>query len=214
MRRKTKAIFIIIACASALGVFGIWMWIAGRPPTYPDTLAEGKLPLIYLPVNNFSNVSYIRGYGQVEPIAYHNGIDFDFNDTAPIVAPCNAYVSYIQPNWYYEVSHAYQTNIHLRLNAQWLIEILFESFAPNATAGGYQFGNVSVSVGDYVTTNQSIGTLLHHADLSVLHISVRSYDVFECPYRFFNGTAQVLYEEQWERVGIKTYCSYYCCECC
>jgi hypothetical protein len=209
MSRKIKAILIIFACVCATGA-GAWIILSENK--FPDTLAENTIPTMYLPINNFTYVDMIGGYGNVQPGNFHPGIDFCINDTTPIVAPCNAYISYIQGNWFNEVGNVYQTNIHLRLNAQWRIELLWESDAATEINGTYQLGNITVNLGDYVTTNQTLGKLFYHGPQARLHLGVKSYEKWECPYRFFNCTARVLYEEQFDRVGDKMYCS--CCYCC
>ena len=212
MKKKSK-VTIIVVCVCAT-VFGAWILFSGvLKPNYPDTLTPGHLPTIYLPINNFSRVDMIQGYGQITPDYFHPGIDIQVNNTTPIVAPCNAYVSLIQPNYYNEIANVYQTNIQLSLNDQWTILISFESSAANATFGAYQVGNISLTLGQYVTTNQSIGNLLQQGPNARIHFGIKSYEIWECPYRFFCCSARLTFEEQFARVGVPLACGEFC-YCC
>lgn len=169
---------------------------------YPDTVPSGQNPLLILPLYDFSHNDFIQGFGQIHLDYYHNGFDFGVNDTTVIVAPCNAYVFDIKSNWYNERGGHWQTNVELRLNAQWRISIPFESWALNSTYGALQANQILVHVGQYVAVNQTLGYLLCHGEHAHIHFSVISYDTHVCPYYYFTESAKTVFVDQFYRVNI------------
>ena len=180
-------VIIVIACVSGLVVWNL-------NTSFPDTLALDENPQIILPLYDYSNVTLIQGYGQVEENRFHNGIDFVVNDSTTIVAPCEAYVLDISL-FENEVMKTWQTNLRLRLNSRWSIIIAFESWAFNETYGRYQFEALTVQKGDHVSINQTLGALLHHGDGSHIHFGILDKGDWLCPYPYLTPNAKQMFED-------------------
>jgi len=198
MSRKIK----IVAAATIVlvSIAGVFAWsIYFR---YPDTVPFGQNPLLILPMYDFSHNDFLQGFGQIHLDYYHNGFDFGVNDTTVIVAPCSAYVFDIKSNWYNERGGHWQTNVELRLNAQWRISIPFESWALNSTYGALQANQILVHVGQYVAVNQTLGFLLCHGEHAHIHFSIISYGTHVCPYYYFTESAKTVFVDQFYRVNI------------
>nr|MDO8098526.1 hypothetical protein [Candidatus Njordarchaeota archaeon] len=195
-RLKIAAAFTV----TLLSILGISVWLIYL--RYPDTVPSGQNPVLILPLYDFSDNDYIQGFGQISLDYYHNGFDFGVNDTTVIVSPCNAYVFDVKSNWYNEKGGHWQTNVELRLNAQWRISIPFESWALNSTYGALQADQILVHVGQYVTANQTLGYLLCHGQYAHIHFSVISYDTHVCPYYYLTEPAKAIFLYQFSLVNI------------
>ncbi|WEU40887.1 MAG: peptidoglycan DD-metalloendopeptidase family protein [Candidatus Odinarchaeum yellowstonii] len=185
---------VIVACVSG---FVVWNIISG----IPDTLPLDQDPQLILPLYDYSNLTMIQGYGQVEPDRFHNGFDFTVNDTTIIVAPCEAYVQDIS-FFENEAMNTWQTNLRLRLNSRWSVIIAFESWALNETYGRYQLDAIIVKVGDHVAANQTIGELLHHGSGSHIHFGIIDSGEWVCPYQYFTAEAQSTFQHLYVDMGL------------
>ncbi len=134
-------------------------------------------------------------FGQVSPSFYHNGIDFGFNDTATIRAPCAAFIIMVK-FWFNEKGGHWQTNVGLRLNQDWSLEVIFESWALTQDQGQLQANAITVKFGDMVATNQSLGQLLCHGDGTHIHFTVRGPSGDVCPYQYWAPTAKSTFDAQ------------------
>ncbi|WEU40874.1 MAG: M23 family metallopeptidase [Candidatus Odinarchaeum yellowstonii] len=196
MNRKRAAalgVSIIIICVTA---FTVWNLLT----SIPDALPEGQNPELMLPLYDYSHLDVIQAYGQIRPDYFHPGFDFGVNDTTVIVAPCDAYVTYIN-SWYNDKSGHWQTNVGLRLNSKWRIDIVFESWAENETYGALQFQAIIVRVGQFVAANQTIGNLLCHGSYAHIHFGLYFNEEAVCPYPYFTPSAQSTFQELYMKVG-------------
>jgi len=185
---------LIVACVSGFIAWNIMSSI-------PDTLPLDENPQLILPLYDYSNLTMIQGYGQVEPDRFHNGFDFTVNDTTIIVAPCEAYVQDIS-FFKNEVMDTWQTNLRLRLNSRWSVIIAFESWALNETYGRYQLDAIIVQVGDHVYANQTIGELLHHGSGAHIHFGIIDNSEWVCPYQYFTADAQSTFQHLYVDMGL------------
>ncbi|MBD3256453.1 MAG: peptidoglycan DD-metalloendopeptidase family protein [Candidatus Lokiarchaeota archaeon] len=130
----------------------------------------------------------------------HNGIDFNVNESSVVLCPHDAYVSDIR---FYENEYGnhWQTNVRIRLNSQWYITMKFESWAEDQYNGTLQRNNVSVSVGDKILANQTMGNLLSHGPHSHLHYDVDRSGTYVCPYSYFSPDAQDKFDPIYDRCG-------------
>ncbi len=202
MKKKTILAVILIGIICIFGIVIIKLVFF----RYPNTLPMGEDPVLLLPLYDFTNNSYIYGYGQVRPDYFHDGIDFGVNAPNVIVAPHNAYVDSVEL-MYNDGAGNWQTNVRLWLNWQWELELAFESMANNETYGQMQRDSIPFTSGQYIEANQSLGTLLVHEPGATLHISVKSGDTKLCPYTYFSPAAQAAFEAQFWLVN---YSSYWC----
>ncbi|NVM30038.1 MAG: peptidoglycan DD-metalloendopeptidase family protein, partial [Candidatus Helarchaeota archaeon] len=163
-------------------------------------------PALLLPMYDFSNNSYIYGYGQLTLDTFHNGIDFGVNSTTAIVAPHAAYVEAVD-FWYNDKGGHWQTNVRLWLNHQWKIEIAFESWALNETYGQLQADAIRVNPGQYVEVNQTLGNLLYHGTGAHIHFMISFNNADLCPYTFFTPTSQSIFAAQFALVN---YTAHWC----
>lgn len=193
---------IIVACVSGFVVWNIMN-------TIPDTLSEGEDPQLILPVYEYSNLFKIQGFGWVTSEYFHPGFDYVINDTTVIVSPCDAYVNYLETS-HNEESGYWQINMELRLNKYWRILLSFECFADSEAEAEQQRTAITVSVGQIVSTNQTLGTLLCFAPGdSHLHFTVRYYpdpgdeSSYEdkCPYQYFTQESKIKFEELYTSIG-------------
>ncbi|MBN2152918.1 MAG: hypothetical protein JW839_15815 [Candidatus Lokiarchaeota archaeon] len=198
--RRKKAIAIAgIVGAVVLSMVGtIWYF---STPRYSDTLPPGQEPSLLLPIFNFSANDYIGGFGQITPEFWHGGFDFGVNDTTKIVSPCNAYVSYIQKNWYNDKGGHWQSNVNLRLNAEWEIWMPFESWTTDQEMGRIQAGAIFVEVGQYVGANETLGFLLCHGSSAHLHFGVVHNGAEVCPYQCLTDPAKIIFADRFAKVG-------------
>jgi len=199
MSRKTKIAIAhtLVISICLVGVYFAFFYSAD----YPDTLPPGQVPSLILPFYDFSNVTKIGEYGWGRVDYFHPGFDFRVNETTSIVAPCNAYVSFIQRNWHQEGGD-YQTNVNLWLNKQWELCLVFESGVKNATAGALQSDAVPVILGQYIAQNQSVGNLLVHGPLSQVHFGIWSYGEWVCPHDYFTPLARDIFDTQFALKGL------------
>ncbi len=202
MKRKTILAVVLIGIICIVGIVVIKFMFY----RHPNTLPIGEDPVLILPLYDFTNNTYIYGYGQVRPDTFHNGIDFGVNAPTVIVAPHNAYVDDIK-FWYNDKGGHWQTNIRLWLNYQWELEIVFESWAENETYGQLQRDAIPFNTGQYIEANQSLGTLLYHGPGTHIHFSVSSGDTRFCPFTYFSPTAQASFASQFYLVN---YTPYWC----
>lgn len=200
-KKKIGLVFGLIA----ISIAGIYLW---QMYQFPDTLPIGQDPELMLPLIDFTNNDIIYGYGQVNSENWHNGIDFGVDDTTLIVAPCDAYVSYLRLNWFNEKGGHWQSNIDLRLNREWRVTIAFESWTAEETEGQLQANEITVSRGQLLKKGDTIGNLVSHGDGTHIHFGIyhNGHDV--CPYLYFNATAKTIFEARYALVGFPTsWCS-------
>ena len=160
----------------------------------------GAEPKLVLPMYNFSNNSYIQGFGQITPTDDHNGIDFGINATTEIMAPHDAYIDNIR-TWYNEKGGHWQTNVELWLSFRWYIEIIFESWALNESFGKLQRDAIVVTRGQYVQANQTLGNLLYHGAYAHIHFGIKTFSTDLCPYTYFSSAAKTAFENQFPNVN-------------
>ncbi|MFX1296066.1 MAG: hypothetical protein ACFFD2_14605 [Promethearchaeota archaeon] len=204
MKKKIIILIIFIGVACVCSGFFI-KFIFFR---YQNTLPSEQDPELSLPMYDFSHNDNIRGYGQVSPEDYHNGIDFGVNDTTSIVAPYAAYIMDIK-FWFNERGGHWQTNIRLWLNNKWNIEIAFESWAAyeNESYGILQKDAIIVNEDQYVEANQTLGDLLCHGEGSHIHFMIRKENIDYCPYTYFSPSAKSIFAAQFYLVN---YTPYWC----
>ncbi|MEM2906899.1 MAG: hypothetical protein QW739_02330, partial [Candidatus Odinarchaeota archaeon] len=195
-------VVVIVACVSG---FAVWNLMS----SIPDTLPEGEDPQLILPVYEYSNLYKIQGFGWVTSDYFHPGFDYVINDTTVIVSPCDAYVNYLNA-WYNEISSRWQVNMELRLNKYWRILLAFECYADSEAGAEQQLAAITVSVGQIVSTNQTLGQLLCFSlGDSHLHFTVRYYpdpgneSCYEdkCPYQYFTQESKIKFEELYTVIG-------------
>ncbi|MHA1232550.1 MAG: hypothetical protein ACTSPQ_18115 [Candidatus Helarchaeota archaeon] len=204
MKKKYIILIVVVITITTLGI-GIIIFnsIFTR---YPNTLSEGEVPVLCLPIYNFTSCDAIQGYGQIADDFYHNGIDFGVNATTTIVSPHDAYIETIK-FWYNDKGGHWQTNVRLWLNYQWRLEIVFESWALNESYGQKQRDAIIVQNGQYVKANQSLGNLLVHGPGAHIHFGVYYNGNDKCPYNYFSSEAKVIFENIFYRVN---YTRYWC----
>ncbi len=189
MANKKMILAAIIIIASVSG-FSFWYLNFENTPSF---LPLGESPEIILPLYQIENLDAIQGFGQLTPDFYHNGIDFGVNATTVIVAPHNCVVTWIQ-FWYNDKGGHWQTNVRLKINEEWEIEVVFESWALNETYGQYQRDAIIVEVGQILNVNETIGNLLVHGDGAHIHFGLLTYGTGVCPYQHFTSEAKALFD--------------------
>ncbi len=190
--KKAVKIGLFFVFITSIGA-GIWLIYAFGPATNP--LPLGATPTIQLPYIDDTNLHYIGGFGQVSPSYYHNGIDFGFNGTTTIVAPCTALITNVH-FWFNDKGGHWQTNIGLRLNQEWSIEVIFESWALTQEQGQQQANAITANIGTIVNKNQSLGQLLSQGDGSHVHFGIKGSGGDLCPYLYWTPTAKTTFDIQ------------------
>ena len=188
MNKKKVAIglVIVIACAGVgLGVFLFYKSSYDLP--------AGQDPSLAMPFTDATHLHIIQGFGQISSTFYHNGIDFGFNDTTQILAPCAAHVMDVK-FWYNDKGGHWQTNVRLQLNQQWMQEIVFESWATNQSLGQQQADAIVVKQGDKLQQGQVIGNLLSQGTGCHIHFGLLSNNNAVCPYSYFSPQAKAAFD--------------------
>ncbi|WXG47029.1 MAG: hypothetical protein WED05_10280 [Candidatus Atabeyarchaeum deiterrae] len=197
-KKKWALVGFTIGLIAFSGVFSWFMFFR-----HPWVSPLGVNPAIGLPLYDYSYNNKIAGFGQITPTYYHNGFDFAVNASTTFVAAHEAYVDGIR-TWYNDKGGHWQTNVELWINPQWTIEMAFESWALNETYANLQAGQILVSVGEHVMTNQSIGILQHFGDGSHVHFGVGTWGNYICPYDAFTASARATFVTQFYKVNTTT----------
>ena len=87
------------------------------------------------------------------------------------------------------------------MNSQWEIRTAFESWALNETYGQLQLEAITVTVGQHVSANESLGQLLYHGSGCHIHFGVIQGDTAVCPYPYFTAEAQATFEALYSVMG-------------
>lgn len=195
MVRKKLILASVIIIASISG-FSFWYFTSFASPSF---LPLGEDPKLILPLYQIENIAIIQGFGNLT-WGFHNGIDFGVNATTVIVAPHNCVVTWIQ-FWYNEKGGHWQTNVRLKINQEWELEIAFESWALNETYGQYQRDAIIVEVGQILHVNETIGSLLVHGSGAHIHFGLLTYGTAVCPYRYFTPEAKAIFDAVFPHVN-------------
>ncbi len=190
-----KNIKIGIAVAIIAGI-GVTVWGVITFSSIFNPLPMGQDPALELPYNTITTLDSISYFGLPPGFSYdHNGIDFGFNDTTTVVAPCAAIIAQVK-FWYNERGGHWQTSLSLHLNSEWGVEMYFESWAANETAGQQQANAVLVKAGDRVDAKQTMGQLLYHGEGCHIHFGVIKSNTAVCPYNYWTQGAKVQFDQQ------------------
>ncbi len=195
-----RAKILLVTALIAGSLTGI-TWYLLSPKPLPDTLPKGQNPSLILPLSNLTYNDYIGGYGQVTPEFWHGGFDFGVNGTTRIVSPCNAYVKYVERNWFNEMGGHWQSNVDLHLNGEWEVRFAFESWTIDEGLGGIQGDAISVEVGQYIGAGGTLGSLLCHGSSAHLHFGLLHNGEEICIYPYFTDPAKIAFADQFARVG-------------
>ncbi len=191
--RKKILIIICVSVIAGLSVVGILLVTLNQ-----GSLPIGEDPVLVLPYEDESHLYEIQGYG--DSLGFpHNGIDFIFNNSVQIICP-HAGVIQNRTCWYNpRDGGSWQTLVCITLNTEYLLQVIFESQATDETNGTAQGNAVVVSLGQQVTQNQTLGTLLKHGDHARLHFG---FVKDTCPYNYLSPAAKVRFDAAFAKYNI------------
>ncbi|MFX1499998.1 MAG: hypothetical protein ACFFDH_03435 [Promethearchaeota archaeon] len=160
-----------------------------------DTLPLGSDPILEFPYNTSEYIIFIGGFRDSHP-----GIDLNVNHSVGLLAMHEAYVINIMTFWNELGSH-WNTNVMFRLNEDWWYEYKLEPWAYTYTYAMYQENNLTISIGDKVLTNQSIGKLLYLDEQCHIDFSLYYQDTAVCQYTYFSAAAKTIFDPIWAKYG-------------
>ncbi|MHA2431038.1 MAG: hypothetical protein ACXACC_08400 [Promethearchaeota archaeon] len=205
MKRKIITVLAII-CGVIIGTVVILIFTSDLDKTtngdngdnggiYPDTLPLGNVPILELPYNTSEYVWAVQGFS-----ISHQGIDLNVNHSVGLVAMHEAYVTNIMTFWNGAGGH-WNTNVMFRLNDDWGYEYKLEPWAYNYTHAMHQENNLTISIGDKVLTNQSIGPLLYLDVQCHIDYTLHYQDTPVCQYTYFSAAAKAIFDPLWANYG-------------
>ena len=162
---------------------------------YEDTLPLGSDPILEFPYNTTEFIHSISGFNPT-----HQGFDLYVNHSVGLLVMHDAYVTNIMTFWNGLGGH-YNTNLMFRLNDDWWYEYKLEPSALNLTYAMFQENNLTISIGDKVLTNQSIGPLLYLDRYCHIDYTLYYQDTPICQYPFFSAAAKAIFDPVWARYG-------------
>jgi hypothetical protein len=167
----------------------------GDDGLYEDTLPIGSDPVLEFPYNTSEYIHFISGFNPT-----HQGMDLNVNHSVGLIAMHDAYVTNILTFWNGIGGH-YNTNLMFRLNDDWWYEYKLEPWAYNLTYVTYQEDNLTISIGDKVLANQSIGTLLYLDPQCHIDYTLYYQDTPICQYPYFSAAAKAIFDPVWAKYG-------------
>ncbi len=162
---------------------------------YEDTLPLGSDPVLEFPYNTSEFIFHISGFNPS-----HQGFDLNVNHSVGLLAMHDAYVTNVMTFWNGIGGH-YNTNLMFRLNDDWWYEYKLEPWTDNLTWAMYQENNLTISIGDKVLANQSIGPLLYLDPQCHIDYTLYYQDAPVCQYPYFSVTAKAIFDPVWARYG-------------
>ncbi|OLS14773.1 MAG: hypothetical protein RBG13Loki_1606 [Promethearchaeota archaeon CR_4] len=156
-------------------------------------LPAGANPSLQLPFTDASNLTMIGAYFSEASFTPHTGIDFSFNTSVDILAATGGYVEDVK-FWFNEKGGHWQTNVRVRLNSQWAVEVAFESWALTQDVGQLQASAILVQVGMKIAAGTQIGTLLYHGSGCHIDFGINNKSQRVCPYPYFTSEAKATFD--------------------
>ncbi len=189
MVRKKLLVGLVIAGVAATAILVIF------GPTWfrQYDLPAGASPSLQLPITESSNLTMIGAFFSESSPQPHSGLDFAFNKSVDIKAAAGGYVEDVK-FWYNEKGGHWQTNVRVRINQQWHIEVAFESWTTTEAEGQLQANAIVVQIGMKISAGAKLGTLLWHGEGCHIDFGLGSNWVRICPYPYFDAGAKVSFD--------------------
>ncbi len=185
MVSKKLLIGIVIAGVAVTGLLVVF----GPSLFRQYDLPAGASPSLQMPFTDASNLTMIGAFFA----ASHTGLDYSFNTSVDILAAAGGYIEDVK-FWYNEKGGHWQTNVRVRLNAQWHVEVCFESWALTQEVGQLQADAIVVQVGMKITAGTKLGTLLYHGEGCHIDFGLGDSGNRICPYPYFSSDAKVAFD--------------------
>jgi murein DD-endopeptidase MepM/ murein hydrolase activator NlpD len=208
-------VLAIIACVAGGIGFTAWYFYAqngtGADPfftsggRYDSSMLNG-IGVIY---TNRSDIhAFNEGYSTSVNCPWgtiHNGIDYFFNLSSPVIAATPGYVFDVQSqDWGSSTDNRYRFAVNIRFNASIVLIYGFEPWTNSTVLRDVAFALLLVKTGDWVVKGQLLGLFTACSASAHVHFGVLSNGNAVCPRLYF-GTSDLadlmslihLYHSSW-----------------
>lgn len=200
MEKRTKVILIIfIILGSGISIFilsrlGFFFTSGGR---YDDS----KLDYMSVPWKNMSDInSWNEGYSESDDCPWgfeHNGLDFFFNDSVPVIAMAPGLVESIE----FVDTEADENRYHIRVNIRFNREVVlgygFEPWTGDKEKAEKQLDDLEIQEGDWVKKGEKIADFVAYDDSAHIHFGLNLNNEAVCPKDYFSEEG---YEEMMDLI--------------
>ena len=191
---RKKLIIIIVIIIAIGGVFSIYLLNrAGFFFNPGDRYDWATLDYMGAP---FTNQSYIHawneGYSESNNCPWnftHNGLDYFFNNSAPVLAMAPGQVWSLDFVDTGAVENKYHVRLDIRFNSEIVLHYGFEPWTNVEADARKQLDDLPIKVGDWVKIGDKIADFIAYHESAHIHFDVELNGVQVCPKDYFSEAA-------------------------
>ncbi len=192
MNKKKLAIIIIILAVG--GIISIYLLNRAEFFFNPgDRYDWDTLDYMGVP---FTNQTYIHawneGYSESDACPWgfkHNGLDYFFNDSAPVLAMAPGQVWDVDFVDTGAVDNKYHIRVNIRFNNAIVLHYGFEPWTNNENNARKQLEDLHIKVGDWVNLGDKIADFVAYYESAHIHFDVELNGIQVCPKNYFSEAA-------------------------
>ncbi len=189
MERKKLAVLLIVVISG--GVFSVFLvnqlFFSFNPG---DRYEWQTLDYMNVPFTNKSYInSWNEGYSETASAPWgfaHNGLDFFFNDSAPVIAMTPGQVQAIEFREFDEPVNKYHIKLHIRFNSEIVLVYGFEPWTNVESEAKVQQNKLSISVGDWVALGDNLAEFVAYEGSAHIHLDFLLNNNQICPKTYFS----------------------------
>ena len=193
-RKRLAIILIIIIIVATGGILSTYLlYQMGFFFDPGERYDWQKLDYMGAPFINKSDLTaWNEGYSESDSCPWgftHNGLDFFFNDSAPVLAMAPGQVFTID----FVDTGASVNRYHIRINIRFSREIVlnygFEPWTNNENDARKQLEQLQINVGDWVNIGDKIADFVAYNESAHIHFDIKLNDNQVCPKDYFSDDA-------------------------
>ena len=193
-RKRLAIILIIIIIVATGGILSTYLlYQMGFFFDPGERYDWQKLDYMGAPFINKSDLTaWNEGYSESDSCPWgftHNGLDFFFNDSAPVLAMAPGQVFTID----FVDTGASVNRYHIRINIRFSREIVlnygFEPWTNNENDARKQLEQLQINVGDWVNIGDKIADFVAYNESAHIHFDIKLNGNQVCPKDYFSDDA-------------------------